>query len=57
MGQEPTDVFDLKEEDTFWCSADIGWITGHSYSIYGALLNGTTTLEDFSVLARLRANE
>jgi acetyl-CoA synthetase len=37
-------IFDLKEEDTFWCTADIGWITGHSYSVYGALLNGTTTL-------------
>ncbi len=37
-------VFDLKEEDTFWCTADIGWITGHSYTIYGALANGATTL-------------
>ncbi|MBV9464047.1 MAG: acetate--CoA ligase [Verrucomicrobiae bacterium] len=37
-------VFDLKEEDTFWCTADIGWVTGHSYSVYGALLNGATTV-------------
>ena len=37
-------VFDLKEEDTYWCTADIGWITGHSYIIYGPLANGTTTL-------------
>ena len=37
-------VFDVKEEDTYWCSADIGWITGHSYIIYGPLANGVTTL-------------
>jgi acetyl-CoA synthetase len=37
-------VFDLKEEDTFWCTADIGWVTGHSYVVYGPLLNGATTL-------------
>jgi acetyl-CoA synthetase len=37
-------IFDLKEEDTFWCTADIGWITGHSYVIYGILANGATTL-------------
>src|ERR1017187_3182682 len=37
-------VFDLKEQDTFWCTADIGWVTGHSYSVYGALANGATTL-------------
>ncbi len=37
-------VFDLKEEDIFWCTADIGWVTGHSYSVYGALLNGATTV-------------
>jgi acetyl-CoA synthetase len=34
----------LKEQDTFWCTADIGWVTGHSYSVYGALANGATTL-------------
>jgi acetyl-CoA synthetase len=37
-------VFDLREEDIFWCSADVGWITGHSYLVYGALANGATTL-------------
>mgnify|MGYP003667407933 FL=1 len=36
-------VFDIKEDDIFWCTADVGWITGHSYVVYGALLNGTTT--------------
>ncbi|HVO38515.1 MAG TPA: acetate--CoA ligase [Spirochaetia bacterium] len=35
-------VFDLRDEDTFWCSADVGWVTGHSYVIYGPLLNGAT---------------
>jgi acetyl-CoA synthetase len=37
-------VFDLKEEDTYWCTADIGWVTGHSYVVYGPLANGATTL-------------
>src|SRR5579885_3475531 len=37
-------VFDLREEDTFWCSADIGWVTGHSYIVYGPLSNGTTSV-------------
>lgn len=37
-------VFDLKEEDTYWCTADAGWITGHSYIIYGPLSNGATTM-------------
>ncbi len=37
-------VFDLREEDIFWCTADVGWITGHTYTIYGALSNGGTTL-------------
>ncbi|GMW03207.1 MAG: acetyl-coenzyme A synthetase [Candidatus Hydrogenedentota bacterium] len=37
-------VFDLKEEDTYWCTADIGWVTGHSYIIYGILTNGATTV-------------
>ncbi len=37
-------IFDLKEEDTYWCTADIGWITGHSYVVYGILANGATTL-------------
>ena len=35
-------VFDLKPEDVFWCTADIGWVTGHSYVIYGPLANGAT---------------
>jgi acetyl-CoA synthetase len=35
-------VFDLKEDDVFWCTADIGWITGHSYIVYGPLANGAT---------------
>ena len=37
-------VFDLKDEDVFWCTADIGWVTGHSYVVYGPLQNGTTVL-------------
>ena len=37
-------VFDLREEDTFWCTADIGWITGHSYVVYGMLANGATVV-------------
>jgi acetyl-CoA synthetase len=36
-------IFDLKETDTFWCTADCGWITGHSYVVYGILANGATT--------------
>lgn len=37
-------VFDHREEDIYWCTADIGWITGHSYIIYGPLLNASTTI-------------
>ncbi|MEO8348430.1 MAG: acetate--CoA ligase [Acidobacteriota bacterium] len=37
-------VFDLKEEDVYWCTADIGWVTGHSYVVYGPLANGATCL-------------
>lgn len=37
-------VFDLKENDTFWCTADIGWITGHTYIVYGPLAAGATTV-------------
>jgi acetyl-CoA synthetase len=37
-------VFQYREEDVFWCSADIGWITGHSYIVYGPLTNGATTV-------------
>jgi acetyl-CoA synthetase len=37
-------IFQYEENDVFWCTADIGWITGHSYIVYGPLLNGATTL-------------
>jgi len=37
-------VFDVQENDVYWCTADCGWITGHSYVVYGPLCNGTTTL-------------
>lgn len=37
-------VFDLKDDDTYWCTADIGWVTGHSYVVYGPLANGATTV-------------
>ena len=37
-------VFDLKDEDLYWCTADIGWVTGHSYVVYGPLSNGATAL-------------
>jgi acetyl-CoA synthetase len=37
-------VFDLKDEDVFWCTADIGWVTGHSYVVYGPLAAGTTVV-------------
>jgi acetyl-CoA synthetase len=37
-------VFDLKEDDLFWCTADVGWVTGHSYVVYGPLANGATVL-------------
>jgi acetyl-CoA synthetase len=37
-------VFDLREEDTYWCTADIGWVTGHSYIVYGPLAAGATSL-------------
>jgi acetyl-CoA synthetase len=37
-------VFDLREDDVFWCTADIGWVTGHSYVVYGPLQNGATVL-------------
>ncbi|WP_003544405.1 acetate--CoA ligase [Desulfotomaculum nigrificans] len=37
-------LFDLKEDDVYWCTADIGWITGHSYIVYGPLANGATVL-------------
>ncbi|MAG33284.1 MAG: acetate--CoA ligase [Deltaproteobacteria bacterium] len=37
-------IFDIKDEDVYWCTADIGWITGHSYVVYGPLANGATTM-------------
>ena len=37
-------IFDLKDEDIYWCTADIGWVTGHSYVVYGPLSNGATSL-------------
>ena len=37
-------VFDLKEEDVYWCTADVGWVTGHTYIVYGPLANGATTV-------------
>ncbi len=37
-------VFDCKEDDVYWCTADVGWITGHSYIVYGPLANGATSL-------------
>jgi acetyl-CoA synthetase len=37
-------IFDIKNEDTFWCTADVGWVTGHSYIVYGPLAVGTTSL-------------
>jgi len=37
-------VFDLREDDIYWCTADVGWVTGHSYIVYGPLANGATTV-------------
>jgi acetyl-CoA synthetase len=37
-------VFDLKDEDVYWCTADLGWVTGHTYVVYGPLANGATVL-------------
>ncbi|HIY72017.1 MAG TPA: acetate--CoA ligase [Candidatus Luteimonas excrementigallinarum] len=37
-------VFDIKDDDVYWCTADVGWVTGHSYIVYGPLANGATTL-------------
>ena len=37
-------IFNYKENDIYWCTADVGWITGHSYIVYGPLANGATTL-------------
>ena len=37
-------VFDMRDDDVYWCTADIGWVTGHSYIVYGPLANGATAL-------------
>ncbi|ODU41541.1 MAG: acetate--CoA ligase [Lysobacteraceae bacterium SCN 69-123] len=37
-------IFDVREDDVFWCTADVGWVTGHSYVVYGPLANGATSL-------------
>ena len=37
-------IFDIKENDIYWCTADVGWVTGHSYIVYGPLCNGATTV-------------
>jgi len=37
-------IFDIREDDVYWCTADVGWITGHSYIVYGPLSNGATTV-------------
>jgi len=37
-------VFDCHENDIYWCTADIGWVTGHSYIVYGPLCNGATSI-------------
>ena len=37
-------IFDLKDDDVFWCAADVGWVTGHSYIVYGPLANGATSV-------------
>ncbi|UYW02067.1 acetate--CoA ligase [Flavobacterium agricola] len=44
VGYTFKNLFNYKEDDIFWCTADIGWITGHSYNLYGPLLNGATTV-------------
>jgi acetyl-CoA synthetase len=44
IGYTFKNIFNYEENDVFWCTADIGWITGHSYILYGPLLNGATTI-------------
>jgi len=44
VGYTFSTVFDIKPDDVYWCTADVGWITGHSYVVYGALLHGATTV-------------
>ena len=43
QADDPKYVFDLREDDVYWCTADIGWVTGHSYVVYGPLANGATS--------------
>ena len=47
-------IFDLKEEDLYWCTADIGWVTGHSYIVYGPLAAGATTVLSNPQISRER---
>ncbi|MEK7825640.1 MAG: acetate--CoA ligase, partial [Nitrospirota bacterium] len=47
-------IFDVKDKDIFWCTADIGWVTGHSYVVYGPLSNGATSLMYEGVLTHPR---
>ena len=49
-------VFDYKEKDVFWCTADCGWITGHSYLTYGPMINGATQVEEIR-LEEIRLEE
>jgi len=44
VSTSPRFIFDVKENDVYWCTADIGWVTGHSYIVYGPLANGCTSL-------------
>ncbi|MCS6903843.1 MAG: acetate--CoA ligase [Bacteroidia bacterium] len=44
VGYTFRNIFQIRDDDIFWCTADVGWITGHSYLVYGPLLNGTTVL-------------
>jgi acetyl-CoA synthetase len=37
-------IFDVREDDVYWCTADVGWVTGHSYIVYGPLANGAPSL-------------
>ena len=50
-------VFDYKDGDIYWCTADVGWVTGHSYIVYGPLANGATTLMNRSSARRARRYE
>ena len=43
VGDNARYVFDYRDRDVYWCTADVGWVTGHSYIVYGPLANGVTT--------------